>query len=147
MATADVAMPSSALPLHDRQGVAFPSPIPRLKPRFDPAKHMAFEAPTGCLTMADLGLPADTGISPIAVTAPFQLFSPAGVRELRRDILSRECLENWSVSSSFSSFQTREHSKEVAPFVHQVWKHPAVLAAVSEAAGIELVPMCVCDGY
>lgn len=107
MATADVAMPTAVLSSHDvnapHTSNTFPSPIPRIKPRrasFEPTKHLAFTAPTSCYTMEDLGLPTDHGISPIAVTAPFQLFSPEGVRELRRDILSRECLENWSVSSS-----------------------------------------------
>ena len=102
MATVDVAMPTSA-PFKDLTRSSFPSPIPRVKPRaasFEPSKHLAFQAPTSCYTMTDLGLPPDTGISPIAVTAPFQLFSGEGIRELRRDILSRECLENWSVSSS-----------------------------------------------
>jgi hypothetical protein len=91
--------------------------------------------------MQDLGYPADTGISPVAVTEPFPLFSLDGVRELRRDVLSKESFDRFGVSHKLSKFQTREHSKEVAPFVYQAWKHPATLAAISQAAGIELVPM------
>jgi hypothetical protein len=91
--------------------------------------------------MTDLGLASDTGISPIAVTEPFLLFSPEGVRELRRDVLGKDALEKYGFSSSLAAFQSREHSKEVAPFVYQVWKHPDVISAVSEAAGMDLVPI------
>jgi hypothetical protein len=109
---------------------------------FTPSLHLAYEPPVGCYTFADLGYPPDTGgISPLAVTAPFSLFTPSAVRELRSDVLSRESIDLYGVRSKFALFQTREHPRDVAPFVWQVWKHPEVLQAVSDAAGIELVPM------
>ena len=84
---------------------------------FDPAVHLAFRKPESRVTMAELGL-ADVGISPIAVTAPFPLFSLEGVTELRRNILSDEVIDKFTVSSYLSAFQGREFTKNVAPFVH-----------------------------
>lgn len=51
---------------------------------FDPAIHLAYEKPETVITMNDLAL-GDAGISPIAVTAPFPLFSREGVTQLRKD--------------------------------------------------------------
>lgn len=90
--------------------------------------------------MADLSL-EDVGISPIGVTAPFPLFTVAGVTELRRDILSDKVIDNFTVSSYLAAFQGREFTQDVAPFVHAAWTSPEVIRAVSEAAGIELVPV------
>lgn len=127
--------------------------------------------------MKDLAL-EDDGISPIGVTAPFPLFTREGVTELRRNILSQEVLDKFTVSSYISAFQGesavspgvegspsavvssrdlsltldlfyaiftsgREFTKDVAPFVHAAWTSPEVIRAVSEAAGIDLVPVCV----
>ncbi|KAI5480402.1 hypothetical protein MNV49_000977 [Pseudohyphozyma bogoriensis] len=113
-----------------------------LKPstRFDASKHLAYVPPESRITMKELAL-EDVGISPIAVTAPFPLFSREGVTELRRDILSKEVLDKYTVSSYLAAFQGREFTKNVAPFVHDAWTSPEVIAAVSEAAGIDLVPI------
>lgn len=54
--------------------------------------------------MKDLLL-EDEGISPIGVTAPFPLFTREGVTELRRNVLSPEVLEKFTVSSYLSAFQ------------------------------------------
>lgn len=109
---------------------------------FDPVKHLAYQKPTSNFTMKDLGL-EDVGISPIAVSAPFPLFSLEGVTELRREILSDDVIDKFTVSSYLAAFQGREFTKNVARFVHEAWTSPEVIAAVSEAAGIELVPMFV----
>ncbi|KAK4705138.1 hypothetical protein P7C70_g1079, partial [Phenoliferia sp. Uapishka_3] len=90
--------------------------------------------------MEELGL-KDVGISPYAVTAPFPLFNLEGVTELRRNILSDEVIDKFTVSSYLSAFQGREFTKNVAPFVHAAWTSPEVIRAVSDAAGIELVPV------
>ncbi|KAL8283877.1 hypothetical protein RQP46_005309 [Phenoliferia psychrophenolica] len=112
--------------------------------KFDPLKHLCYEEPKSRTTMKELGL-EDEGISPIAVTAPFPLFTLAGVTELRRDILSDEVMERFTVSSLLSAFQGREFTKGVAPFVHAAWNSPEVIAAVSQAAGIDLVPVMECE--
>lgn len=109
---------------------------------FDPAIHLNYTPPASKLTMSDIALPSQ-GISPIAVTEPFPLMSLEGVRQLRKDILSTDVLEKYTVSSKLAACQSREFPQSVTPFVHQVWKHPEVLRIVSEAAGIELEPVCV----
>lgn len=117
------------------------SPFPSARRAdFEPAKHLAFEPPKSSKSFADLGLP-DSPLAPLAVTSPFPLFTREGVRELRRDVLSKDALEKYGVSSHFAAFQTREHSADCAPFAHQAFSHPDVLRAVSTAAGIELVPV------
>lgn len=50
-------------------------------------------------------------------------------------------LDKYTVSSYISAFQGREYPPHVAPFVHAAWTSPEVLAAVSDAAGIDLVPV------
>ncbi|GJN89476.1 hypothetical protein Rhopal_002462-T1 [Rhodotorula paludigena] len=106
---------------------------------FDPAVHLCYQPPEKVITMQELAL--DGGISPIGVTAPFPLLTREGVTELRREILSEDVLDRYTVSSYISAFQGREFPKDVAPFVHAVWSSPEVLRAVSEAAGVELVPI------
>ncbi|POY70194.1 hypothetical protein BMF94_6777 [Rhodotorula taiwanensis] len=106
---------------------------------FDPAVHLSYVKPSKVITMKDLAL--DGGISPIAVTEPFPLFSPDGVAQLRRDILSPEVLDKFTVTSYLSPCQAREFTPAAAPFVHAAWRSPEVIAAVSEAAGIDLVPV------
>ena len=71
---------------------------------FNPAVHLCYEKPASVFTMKDLAL-EDEGISPIGVTAPFPLFTREGVTELRREILSPEVLDKYTVSSYLSAFQ------------------------------------------
>ncbi|GAA5926062.1 hypothetical protein JCM3775_005192 [Rhodotorula graminis] len=106
---------------------------------FDARKHLCYRRPDKVISMAELAL--DGGISPVGVTAPFPLFSREAVTELRREILSEEVLDKYTVSSYISAFQGREYPQHVAPFVHAAWTSPEVLAAVSDAAGIDLVPV------
>ncbi|BGP14824.1 hypothetical protein JCM10213_002737 [Rhodosporidiobolus nylandii] len=106
---------------------------------FDPAVHLCHEPPESKITMKELAL--DGGISPVGVTAPFPLFTRAAVEEFRREILSTDVLDKYSVEWELAPMQAREFPKEVAPFIHAAWNSPEVLAAVSEAAGVELVPV------
>lgn len=62
------------------------------------------QKPASVFTMKDLAL-EDEGISPIGVTAPFPLVTREGVTELRRNILSPEVLDKFTVSSYLSAFQ------------------------------------------
>lgn len=110
--------------------------------KFDPATHLCCKKPESVVTLKDLALD-DVGISPVGVTALFPLFTLEGVTELRRDILSDKVIDKWTVSSYLSAFQGREFTKDVAPFVHAAWTSPEVIRAVSEAAGIDFVPVYV----
>ena len=52
---------------------------------FDAARHLTFEEPE-VVMMEDIGYPKDIGVSPVAVSKPFQLFSESAVRQMRREI-------------------------------------------------------------
>lgn len=74
---------------------------------FDPEKHLDFTPPVNTLTMSDLKLPQGTGVSPFAVSDPFQLFTQEAVRRMRAEIFSKEVLENCKYSSNLAQCQLR----------------------------------------
>lgn len=74
---------------------------------FDPKKHIDFTPPANILTMSDLKLPEGTGVSPFAVSDPFQLFTQEAVHRMRAEIFSKEVLENCKYSSNLAQCQLR----------------------------------------
>ncbi|KAL7629509.1 hypothetical protein AAE478_001030 [Parahypoxylon ruwenzoriense] len=106
---------------------------------FSPAKHLAFKETPKVYTMKDIGLPENTGISPVAVSEPFPLFTEEAVMRMRREVLSPEVLGNCQYSSNLAQCQLRGFANKYAPFVYDVWKSPETLAIVSKVAGIDLV--------
>ncbi|EXJ79527.1 hypothetical protein A1O3_07806 [Capronia epimyces CBS 606.96] len=77
--------------------------------------------------MKELGLNPPTATSPIAITEPFLLFTVEGVKELRRDLSSRDRSEARMKAEAGNLYRPRECE--------------ALLNAVSQAAGVELVPV------
>lgn len=77
------------------------------KEDFDPKRHLAYNAPSKIYSMRDLGLPEDKGISPVAVSEPFHLFSQEAVMRMRQEVLSPEVLNNCQYSSNLSQCQLR----------------------------------------
>lgn len=67
---------------------------------FDPKRHLAFKEVPKVYTMKDIGLPEDTGISPVAVSEPFPLFTEEAVMRMRQEVLSPEVLGNCQYSSN-----------------------------------------------
>lgn len=65
---------------------------------FDPTEHLAFEPPKEFITLRDLQLSEDKAISPVAVTAPFPLFSTEGVKALRANLFRREVVDKHAYS-------------------------------------------------
>ena len=57
---------------------------------FDPDQHLQYEPPARVHTMKDLSLPENTGISPVAVSEPFRLFTTEAVHRMRAEVLSQE---------------------------------------------------------
>lgn len=125
---------------------------------FDPQKHLAYVAPSRVYTMEEIGLPKDSGISPIAVSEPFQLFTSEAIAKMRQEVLSPEVMQNCQYSSNISHGQLRGFANKYvwrfpqtssfkefnsftryAPFTYALWKHPQTLAVISKIAGIELV--------
>ena len=74
---------------------------------FDPKRHLEFKDPSKVYTMKDLGLPEDQGISPVAVSEPFHLFSEEAVMRMREEVLSPEVLNNCQYSSNLSPCMLR----------------------------------------
>lgn len=110
-------------------------------PKFDPVKHLAFQPPTGIVKMTDIGLAADTGVSPVAASEPFQLFSKEAIEIMRAEIFNPEVHEKCKFSSNIAKAQLRGYVPKYAPFAHEAWNHPATLEIISKIAGVDLVPV------
>ena len=76
---------------------------------FEANKHLAFEPPPEVISMKEIGL-EDVGISPLAVSQPFQLFSKDAVRAMRSEIFKAEVMDNCKFSSSIAACQLRGYS-------------------------------------
>ena len=85
---------------------------PPLKVAFNPADHLSFTPPSKVFTMKDLGLPEDTGVSAVAVSEPFQLFTPEAIQRMRAEVLSTRVWENCQYSSNLSQCQLRGFAPE-----------------------------------
>lgn len=73
---------------------------------FDAKKHLKFTSPSKVHTMKEIGL-EDMGISPIAVSEPFPLFSEDAVKQIRAEVLSNEVWANCQYSSNLAQCQLR----------------------------------------
>ncbi|CAG7932449.1 unnamed protein product [Penicillium olsonii] len=143
--------PSHKLPQSLIDGARVPE-----KELFDPKKHLNFHPPAGITTMRDIGLEGH-GISPVAASEPFSLFTPAAIQQIRAEIFSEPVLRDCQYSSSFAKNMVRGMGREYvflwfitcsrilkahnrrAPFTCDAWSSPELLARVSEVAGIDLV--------
>ena len=77
---------------------------------FEPQKHLTFEQPDHVLSMRDIGYPEDRGISPIAVSDPFRLFSKEAVQKMRCEIFKADVMENCKFTSDIAACQLRGYS-------------------------------------
>ena len=111
---------------------------------FDPTAHLSFNSPSEVHTMASLGLVSEVGISPTAVSEPFQLFTREAINRMRDEVLCNpEIRSKCQYSSNLApNGQLRGYAKDHAPFIYQAWIHPETLAILSAIAGIDLVPAC-----
>ena len=109
MATAGtmrVAAPHTLRPVYNAESPQKTSK-PSMPIKFNPEKHVSFNTMPKRLTMQDLGLPTDQGISPIAVSEPFPLFTAEAVQAMRDELLSDDVWENCRSSSKFAPCQLR----------------------------------------
>lgn len=82
----------------------------RIKPHasaFQPDQHLAFKPPESIVSMKDIGYDEGVGVSPMAVSQPFQLFSPKAVQNFRNEILSPKVLEKYSCHSNIAASHLR----------------------------------------
>ena len=98
---------SAEIPLIDMATMAVPAKLP-----FCAEDHLNFTPPAKVFTMKDLGLPENTGISPVAVSEPFQLFTSDAVQQMRAEVLSKQVWENCQYSSNLSQCQLRGFAPE-----------------------------------
>ncbi|OQV02324.1 hypothetical protein CLAIMM_07542 [Cladophialophora immunda] len=106
----------------------------------NPKKHLNFINPEQVFTMKDIGLEG-AGVSPLALTSPFSLFTEEAIRQMRAEIFSPVVLQDHHVSSDFASDMVKGFPPSAAPFIHDAWYSPEVLAIMSKLAGIEVVPV------
>jgi hypothetical protein len=78
--------------------------------KFCPETHLSFAQSPKTLTLSDLGLPDDVGISPVGVSDPFPLFTEEAIRIMRSELFTTEVWENCMHSTEFASCQIRGHS-------------------------------------
>lgn len=125
------------------QSEFYNSPIPNVKSNqtlFDPAIHLAYKRPSAIHTLADLQL-EDSPISSVGSTEPFPFLSAEGVRAFRREIFSKDVIDNCMWHTRPGSVQIRGMAPRYAPFIHQFWHSPEVLGIISDLAGVDLVPV------
>lgn len=77
---------------------------------FVPSKHLSYEEPTQIHSMEDIGFPSSIGVSPVAVSEPFRLFSEDAVNIMRSEILDPEVLEKYSYTSDIAPRQIRGYA-------------------------------------
>ncbi|OIW30900.1 hypothetical protein CONLIGDRAFT_558294, partial [Coniochaeta ligniaria NRRL 30616] len=105
----------------------------------DPTLHIAPQTGVSILKMTDLNPSFTSPISPHAA-AQIPLATREAVIEMRRELFSKDVLDNCLHSTRPGAVQLRGHSPRFTKFIYDFWHHPQVLAAVSRAAGVDLVP-------
>ncbi|KAL8808348.1 MAG: hypothetical protein Q9182_000168 [Xanthomendoza sp. 2 TL-2023] len=137
--TSDVSIPVAAMTSHWKPIIeAIPSHEVATGD-FNPTEHIQYEPPARVHTMKDLSLPENTGISPVAVSEPFRLFTTEAVHRMRAEVLSKDVWDNCKYSSNLAQCQLRGFAAQYAPFVYDTWKNPETLSIISKIAGVELI--------
>lgn len=77
-----------------------------VKEPFVAEKHVQFEPPRKILSMEEIGL-GGKGISPVAVSEPFRLFSDSAIQQMRAEVFSEQVLGEYHSSSAFAANQVR----------------------------------------
>lgn len=89
--------------------------------------------------MEEIGL-RDQGVSPVAVSEPFSLFSEDAVNIMRDEILSPVVMDNYAWTSDIAPKQLRGYAPKHGKFTYSAWNDPQVLSIISKVAGVDLVP-------
>lgn len=78
--------------------------------RFNPSRHLVRGPPPKHLSMKDIGFAEDVGVSPVAVSDPFQLFTVEAVEIMRKEIF--QVPDKYKFSSNIAVSQLRGYAKE-----------------------------------
>ena len=76
---------------------------------FQPDVHLAYRENPKVLTLKDIGLSEDVGISPVAVSEPFPLFTEEAMSIMRSEVFSQEVWDNCLHSTEFAGCMLRGH--------------------------------------
>ena len=70
---------------------------------FNPDMHISYKEPSAVHTLEDIGFPAALGVSPIACSEPFPLFSEDAVNIMRNEVLNPVVYDEHAWSSDVAS--------------------------------------------
>jgi hypothetical protein len=73
---------------------------------FNPSVHLSYTTSPKTYTMSEIGL-ADKGVSPIAVSEPFPLFTREAIEGMRSEVLSKPVWDGYRVHSNLAACQLR----------------------------------------
>ena len=130
------------------QPLAFPAGKPdayvRLdrEPAFDPAKHLALEAPREVLSLADLGYDSETAAqcpSPVAVTSAFRVLSDAGLADMQE--CARRMKSNRNEAAGTGANRLGSYIRGAgyrSQFVRDFCECPELLSFLSDIVGVPL---------
>ena len=79
---------------------------------FDAAVDLEYVEKPRVHTMEDLGLPDGTGISPVAVSEPFKLFSKQAVHQFRNEVLDPRVRKDYGFTSNIAPCQLRGYAAQ-----------------------------------
>jgi len=82
--------------------------------KFEPSKHLNYTPPESIVMMKDIGYAEDIGISPVAVSQPFPLFSKAAVNQMRNEIVKPQVMDNCKFQSNIAACQLRGYAPKYA---------------------------------
>jgi hypothetical protein len=106
---------------------------------FVPSKHLSYEEPTQVHTMEDIGFPSSNGVSPVAVSEPFRLFSEDAVDIMRSEILDPEVLEKYSYTSDIAPRQIRGYAPKYVytPSIKYITHYSGMANSFSKLGSIQ----------
>ena len=76
---------------------------------FNPDEHLNFKPPSKIFSMEELGF-QDVGVSPNAVSEPFQLFTLEAIKQMRAETLRPEVFESCQYNSNLAKGQLRGYA-------------------------------------
>lgn len=75
--------------------------------KFDPTRHLDYTPPSKVHSMEELGFDHGIGVSTVAVSEPFPLFSEEAVMKFREEVLNEDVISKFQISSNLSHCQLR----------------------------------------
>lgn len=89
-----------------------PAPCDQEDTKFDPKMHLAFEPPEQVIMMKDIGYGENVGVSPVAASQPFPLFTASAVATIRNQILQPEVMEHCRYSGTLGACYLRGYASK-----------------------------------